>query len=164
MSLLKSVGHIILFYFVWIVATDIAGVLLVSILPEPDSHTLSGHAGYGSMALYYTVWLVAGCFAGAAFTIHCIEKTKKNQLVQQKPLLIFIIALLLSAALILIFYLVGEMEVPDLDYSSDYSYVPGNRYMTFTFFISFLLITLLLLKADKHSYLFRKNAQDQKRK
>ncbi len=160
MSLQKSISYIILFYFVWIVITDIAGVLLVSILPEPDSHTLSGHAGYGSIALYYTVWLVAGCIGGAVFTIYSIEKTKKNQLVQQKPMVIFIIALLLSVILISIFYLIGEMNVPDPDYSSDYYYVPGNRYMTFTFFISFLLVTLFLLNTENRHRSLEKNKKN----
>ena len=149
MSLLKSIGLIILSYFIRIVLTDIAGVLLVTILPGPDSYTFSGHAGYGSIALYYVVWLIAGCLVGAFFTSRSLEITKGNQRLQRKPVVIFIIALLLSAMLILFFYSVGEMAVPVWDSSSNY-YVPGNRNMTYTFFISFLLITGLLLSKEKH--------------
>ncbi len=148
MGLLKSIGVIILSYFICIVLIDIAGALLVTILPEPNGYTFSGHAGYGSIALYYVVWLVAGCLAGAFFTSYNFKTTKGNGLVQQNPIVIFIIAMLLSAMLILFFYSIGEMAVPVWDYSSNY-YVPGNRYLTYTFFISFLLITLLLLKNGK---------------
>lgn len=150
MGLLKSIGLIILSYFIWIVPIDIAGALLVTILPGPDSYTFSGHAGYGSIALYYVVWLVAGCLAGAFFTSHSFKTTKGNGLVQQNPIVIFIIALFLSVMLILFFYSVGEMAVPVWDFSSNY-YVPGNRYMTYIFFISFLLMTGLLLNEGKRS-------------
>ena len=150
MALLKSTGLIILSYFTWIVLTDIAGVLLVIILPEPGGRTLSGRPGPGSVALYYAVWLVAGCFAGALFTSHSFKPTKGDDLVQQKPMLIFTIALLLSAILILFFYSVGEMIVPDWEYGGNY-YVPGNRYLTYAFFISFLLTTFWLLHEGKYS-------------
>ncbi|PZR29207.1 MAG: hypothetical protein DI535_04110 [Citrobacter freundii] len=147
MALLKSIGRIFLSYLLWIVLIDIGGALLVTILPGPDSYTFSGHAGYGSIALYYVVWMVAGCLAGAFFTISFKTGNEKD-LPQPKPILIFIIALLLSAALICFFYSVGEMARPDRDYSGNY-YVPGNRYMTYTFFSSFLLITFLLLNDKK---------------
>ena len=127
---------------------DVFGALLVTILPEPGSYTFSGHAGYGSIALYYIVWLVTGCLAGAFFTSHSVKTIKGDGAVQRNPIVIFIIAMLLSATLILVFYSVGEMAVPVWGYSGDY-YVPGNRYLTYTFFVSFLLITLLLLKKEK---------------
>lgn len=149
MAMLKSFGLIILSYFIWTVLADIAGVLLVIILPEPGGRTLSGRPGPGSIALYYVVWLVAGCFAGAFFTSHSFKPTKGDDPVRQKPIGIFIIALILSAILILFFYSVGEMAVPNWDYGGNY-YVPGNRHLTYAFFISFLLITLLLLNDGKH--------------
>ena len=86
MGLLKSIGLIILSYFIWVVLIDICGVLLLTILPEPDSYTFSGHAGYGSIALYYVVWLVASDLAGAFFTSHSFKTTKGNGLVQQNQL------------------------------------------------------------------------------
>jgi len=148
MSLSKSIGIIVLSYFICFAITDVAGAILVTIVPGPGSQTFSGHSGYGSIALYYVVWLVAGCFGGAFFASNSLNKTKGNERIQRSPMIIVAIGLLLSAALILIFYSIGEMGVPDLSYSSNY-YVLGHRYLTYTFFTSFLAVAFLLLKPGK---------------
>ncbi len=148
MSLIKSIGVIALCYIGCVLAFDLAGVLLVTFLPEPGGYRLNGSAGFGSVALYYAVWLVAGCFAGAFFISLSLEATKLNTLVQRQPLIIPGIALVLSVALILFFYAVGEMQDPRFNFSNDY-YVPGHRNVTYTYFISFLLICLLLRNREK---------------
>jgi hypothetical protein len=148
MSFIKAIGVIVLCYIGYIVAIDLIAVLLVTILPEPGDRRLNGSAGFGSLALYYAVWLVAGCLAGAFFIMQSLERTKGNVLIQQRPLLIVLTALLLSAGLILFFYLLGEMPDPRVTYSNSY-YVPGNRSMTWTFFISFLLVSFLFRNMEK---------------
>lgn len=149
MGSLKSIGVIALSYLIYVALTDIAGALLVTVLPGPDSVTFSGHSGYGSVALYYVVWFVAGCFAGAFFTAYNFkDKKKADEPVQENRLLIFMIALVMSAGLILFFYSVGEMNEVDWDYSSNY-YVPGNRSLTYTFFGSFLAVMVLVLGSGR---------------
>lgn len=148
MSFLKAISVIILCYIGWIVVIDLAAVLLVTILPEPGGRRLNGTAGFGSMALYYAVWLVAGCLAGAFFVMQSLEFTKTNVLVKKQPLIIISIAVVLSFVLIALFYFLGEMQNPRYSYSID-PYVPGNRNLTFTFFISFLLASFLLRNMEK---------------
>lgn len=150
MNIGKSIGVIALCYIICVIVLDIAGALLVTILPEPDSVRLNGTAGPGSTALYYTVWLVAGSIAGAFFISSSLEATKNNALIQQKPIVIFIIALFLSVALTLFLYSVGEMKKPGWSYDQNH-YVPGHRYMTFVFFISFLFTTYLLRNMEKNN-------------
>lgn len=148
MAFLKTFGAIILFYFASLIIFDLAGVLLVTILPGPGSRRLGGYPGFGSVALYYTVWVVAGCFAGLFFSMFSFEKTASNVMIRNRPILVFIIALILSTILILVFYSLGEMQDPRYNYNNDY-YVPGHRNVTFTYFISFLLVCFLARNMGK---------------
>ncbi|HMU46753.1 MAG TPA: hypothetical protein PKC72_10320 [Chitinophagaceae bacterium] len=142
MTFLKALRTIVLICLASLIIFDIAGVLLVTILPGPGSRRLGGYPGFGSVALYYTVWLVAGCFAGFFFSMYSFEKTASNVLIRQKPIIVFITALVLSIILILVFYWLGEMQNPRYNFNNDY-YVPGHRNVTFAYFISFLLVCLL---------------------
>ncbi|MGN6294071.1 MAG: hypothetical protein ACTHMV_15095 [Chitinophagaceae bacterium] len=148
MSLLKAIGIIILCYLIPAIVIDIAGVLLVTILPGPGSRRLNGNAGFGSTALYYVVWVTAGCLAGFFFTVYSREATRASIAIQRRPILIFIIGLLLSAGLLLLFYATGEMNGSWISLGNNY-YVPGHRNVTYIFFISLLLVSLLLLKMEK---------------
>ncbi len=143
MPFLKALGIIILCYLAALLLFDIAGVLVVTLLPTPDSRRLGNYPGFGSVALYYAVWLVAGCFAGSFYAIHSVDKTKDNELIRQRPVIVFVTALVLSAVLIFVFYLLGEMQNPRFNTNHDY-YVPGHRNVTYTYFASFLLMSFLL--------------------
>lgn len=131
-----------LFYLGCIIVFDLAGVICSILLPEPGGRRSGGQAGFGSIALYYAVWLVAGCFAGSFFCSLSIEFTKKNAIVQKNPIVVLLTAVLLSAVLILFFYSVGEMLNPVVNTFNDY-YVPGHAGMTYTYFISFLLSSVV---------------------
>lgn len=135
MSLIKATGIMILCYLACVILFDLAAVLLVTILPEPGARRLSGQAGLGSKGLYYAVWLVSGCFAGSVYSAISFAYTHTSPVVSSMPGIIFLMALLLSVALVLFFYSIGEMQVPR--FNNDY-YVPGHKNMTYTFFISFL--------------------------
>lgn len=148
MSFFKTICIIILCYLIPAIVIDIAGALLVTILPGPDSRRLNGNAGFGSTALYYIVWMTAGCLAGFFFTTYSREATRASIMIQRRPFLIFIIGLLLSAGLILLFYTTGEMNGSWISSGNNY-YVPGHRNVTYTFFVSFLLVSFILLKMEK---------------
>lgn len=139
MNLIKATGIIILCYLVCIILFDLITVLLVTILPEPGARRLNGQAGFGSKVLFFVVWLVSGCFAGSIYSAVSFAYTQRNPAVNAMPGIVFLIALLLSIALVLFFYSMGEMQVPR--FNNDY-YVPGHTHMTYTFFISFLGICL----------------------
>lgn len=141
MNLLKASGFILLCYTGCIVVTDLAAVLLVTLLPEPGSRRLNGQAGFGSTLLYYAVWLVAGCIAGFIYTAACLENLPSDKLFRKAPVMVFMLALIFSVLLIMLFYSIGEMQVPQ--FNNDY-YVPGHAYMTYTFFISFQAVCLLI--------------------
>ncbi|MBO9633287.1 MAG: hypothetical protein J7578_09225 [Chitinophagaceae bacterium] len=144
MSISKAIGTIILFYFGCVVLFDLAGVICVTLLPEPGGRRLGGQSGFGSRALYCTVWLVAGIFSGSFFCSLSIGFTKSNPVMQKMPFIILLIALFLSGALILFFYSIGEMLSYRVNTFHDY-YVPGHVGMTYTFFITFLLSCLVQL-------------------
>ncbi|MES2774443.1 MAG: hypothetical protein V4722_09675 [Bacteroidota bacterium] len=137
MGLPKAFSIVVLYYLGCFIVFDIAGALLVTILPEPGGYRLNGSPGFGSMALYYTVWFVTGILSGAIFTTAGRDSTSNCLLVQKYPIVISAMALLLSAGLIAAFYFFGEMNAHGY-------YVPGNRYMTYTFFISFLVAHIVL--------------------
>ncbi len=140
MSFLKVCGYCFLCYCGCIVVTDLAAVLLVTLLPEPGGRRLNGQAGFGSKVLYYAVWIVAGCIASAFYSAASLEHIQSNKLMPKTPWIVFVLALVFSALLIVLFYSIGEMQVPQ--FNSDY-YVPGHKQMTYTFFISFLTICFL---------------------
>ncbi|RZS75130.1 hypothetical protein [Pseudobacter ginsenosidimutans] len=140
MSFLKACMYCLLCYIGCIAVIDLAAVLLVTLLPGPGGRRLNGQAGFGSKILYYAVWLVAGCIAGTVYSAGSLALTGSNGLIRKQPVWIFILALVFSILLIAFFYSMGEMLVPQ--YNNDY-YVPGHAYMTWTFFISFLVICLL---------------------
>jgi hypothetical protein len=143
MSFLKAIGISILIYIICIVVVDIGAVLIAFFLPEPGGRRLSGGAGFGSTALYYVLWAVAGCFGGVFYIATSLDKTQSCKLVQQYPVTVPGIALVLSAILIVVFYAVGEMNTYSYA-SSDFYYVPGHRYMTYTFFVSLVLTSFFL--------------------
>jgi hypothetical protein len=140
MSFPRVCGYCLLCYVCWIFVVDLAAVLLVTLLPEPGGRRWNGHAGFGSKILYYAVWLVAGCMAGAIYSGASLEHTRSNRLVRKAPVMVFILALVFSTLLIMLFYYIGEMQTPRFNY--DY-YVPGHAHMTYTFFVSFLAVCLL---------------------
>jgi len=148
MHLAKAIGYIILCYSGSIVLVDLAAVLVVTILPSPGARRWGGYPGFGSTALYYAVWLVAGCFAGSFYWAYSSEVTRKNVFIHNNPSFIFLAACILSAGLIVIFFLAGEMLNPRYNFNNDY-YVPGHRNMTYTFFGAFLLMCLILLRTVK---------------
>ena len=148
MIFLKTIFIIAMVYFGCIVVFDIAAVLLVTILPEPDGYRLNGHPGFGSVVLYYVVWFVAGSLSGASYTMASLEVVEKKYQMGNKPVIIFSNAIILSALLIFIFYAIDEMKNPHNNYNNNY-YVPGHKKVTYVYFISFLIMCLLLLKMNK---------------
>ena len=130
MSLTKSILIIIGCFVAAIITFDIIGVLINSIID------VFGRRGKSTM-LYYSVWFVAAVFAGMLYFNVAYSYVKTNDEVKSKSWLIIVIALALSALAFVVFYTQGQMQETDM------YYVPGNPYMTFTFFITFLLSALL---------------------
>ena len=130
MKIIKAILIIIGLYLVAIIAFDIIGVIINSIID------VFGRRGKSTM-LYYTVWFVAAVFAGVLYFNAAYSYTKTNETVKNNNWIIIVIALALSALAFIIFYTQGQMQETEM------YYVPGNPYMTYTFFITFLLAALL---------------------
>ena len=126
MPLLKSILIIIGFYIASVLVFDIIGVLVNSFFD-----IFAGRSK--STLLYYTVWFVGAIFAGIIFANLAYSYTNKNTIVKDKPIIIAMVAILLSAVAIWIFYYYNQMD------DNNAYYVPGNMYMTYTFFITFIL-------------------------
>lgn len=130
MSFLKSTLIIIGFYLAAVVAFDIIGILVNSffyIVATRGKSTL----------LYYTVWFVAAIFAGLIYYSFAYDYAGKNNLYGKNGWLINLIALALTIVLFSIFYNQHQMEDKDM------YYVPGNSAMTYIFFVTFLLASIL---------------------
>jgi hypothetical protein len=145
MNMLKAIGKLLLIYVASFVAVDIAGALLVTILPSPGGRRMGGGPGFGSLLLYYVVWIVAGCFMGLFYTEGGREKTTNSIHIQRHPLIVPAAALIFSILSIILFYALGQMSVYRYA-NSDFYYVPDNRYMTYAFFISMLATSLFLTR------------------
>ena len=130
MSLTKSILIIIGCYLAAIIAFDIIGVLANSLID------IFGRRGKSTM-LYYTVWFVAAVFAGMLYFNVAYSYVKTNNADKSNNWIIIVIAIALSALAFIIFYTQGQMQETDM------YYIPGNPYMTYTFFITFLLAALL---------------------
>ena len=130
MSLTKSILIIIGCYLAAVIAFDIIGVLANSLID------IFGRRGKSTM-LYYTVWFVAAVFAGVVYFNVAYSYVKTNGTVKTNNWIIIAIALALSALAFVVFYAQGQMQETAM------YYVPGNPYMTYTFFITFLLAALL---------------------
>ena len=128
MPLFKSILIIIGFYIASVLVFDIIGVLVNSFFD-----IFAGRSK--STLLYYTVWFVGAIFAGIIFANLAYSYTNKNTIVKDKPIIIVMVAILLSAVALWIFYYYNQMA------DNDTYYVPGNKYMTYTFFITFILAT-----------------------
>ena len=117
-----------------IAVADVAGVILVTVLDILFNRFKSG-------ALFYTVWLVAAIFAGTFYMALCLDKTRSDSHPKGNQFIAIVSALIMSVTCILIFHQLGEMSVtaPDNDY-----YVPGHRYVTYIFFIAFVMTAFLV--------------------
>ena len=130
MSLTKSILIIIACYVSAIIAFDIIGVVINSIID------IFGSRGKSTM-LYYTIWFVAAVFAGMLYFNVAYSYVKTNNADKSNNWIIIVIAIALSALAFIIFYTQGQMQETEM------YYVPGNPNMTYTFFITFLLSALL---------------------
>lgn len=136
MNLIKSILIASLLYCFWIVIIDVAGALLVTILPGPGSRRLNGNAGWGSLALYYAVWSVAGFFAGFFYIGSCINALKGAKGMLQDAILALTVAGALTYILVRQLYQLNEMNANDI-------YVPGSENLTLTFLGVFFLACLI---------------------
>ena len=128
----KKTGTAFFYYIIVVVVADLAGMLAVNIFD-----ILFGR--FDSAALYYAIWLVLGVFGGVFYWGAC-QQASRGQYAPGDGILVISVSILLSALLIFIFYQSGEMSTTVSNY--DY-YVPGHKYVTYTFFISFVITALL---------------------
>lgn len=120
-------------YIIVVVAADLVGVLAATIFD-----IILG-SKYDSAALYYAIWFVIGVFSGIFYMGACLQRTQ-GEAAPGDRILATLVALALSTLLIYIFYQLGEMStnVDNYDY-----YVPGHKYVTYTFFITFVVAGFL---------------------
>ena len=135
MTLAKSILIVIGYYIVIVVVADIAGVLLNTLFDI--------FAGRGkSTFLYYTVWFVMAIFAGIVYFLTS-SGVKVNETFAKNSWIIILIGIILSIIFIFIFYANGQMD------ETNAYYVPGNPYMTYTFFVTFILASIFAQYLDK---------------
>ena len=115
-----------------VVVADLIGVLAVTIFDILFDRFDSG-------ALYYAIWLVIGVFGGI-FYISACHQWSGDQYSPGDGILATSVSLVLSALLIFVFYQLGEMSTNVTTY--DY-YIPGHKYVTYTFFITFVSTAFL---------------------
>ena len=115
-------------YIIVVVVADLVGVLAVTIFDILLDRFDSG-------ALYYAIWLVIGVFSGIFYMGACQQGSRGDGILAAS------VSLVLSTLLIFVFYQLGEMltNVDDYDY-----YVPGHKYVTYTFFITFVVTAFLV--------------------
>jgi hypothetical protein len=130
--MLKKLLTAFIYYIIVVVVADLTGVLAVTLLDIIFTRFESG-------ALYYAIWFVLAVFAGI-FYISVFLQRSRGQLSPGDGILASSVSLVLSALLIIIFHLAGEMQASVANY--DY-YVPGNKYVTYTFFITFVATAFL---------------------
>ncbi len=128
----KKIVTAFVYYIIVVVVADLAGVLAVNIFD-----VLFGR--FDSGALYYAIWLVIGVFGGI-FYWGAYQQASRGQYSPGDGILVISVSILLSTLLIFIFYQSGEMSTTAAKY--DY-YVPGHKYVTYTFFISFVITAFL---------------------
>jgi hypothetical protein len=119
-------------YIIVVVVADLVGLLAVTILD-----ILFGR--FDSGALYYAVWMVIGVFGGIIYSSTC-QQAGGGQYAPGDSILATSVSLVLSALLIFLFCQSGEMLTTVAKY--DY-YVPGHKYVTYTFFITFVVTAFL---------------------
>jgi hypothetical protein len=129
-AMAKKIVTAFVYYIIVVVVADLVGVLAVTIFD-----IFIGRFG----ALYYTIWLVIGVFGGIFYMGAC-QKGSPGQYSPADGILATLVSLVLSTVLIFVFYQLGEMptNVGDHDY-----YVPGHKYVTYTFFITFVVTAFL---------------------
>ena len=136
MTLAKSILIVIGYYIVIVVVADIAGVLLNTLFD-----IFAGRSK--STLLYYTVWFVTAIFAGMLYFGLASSTVKVNETFAKNNWIITLIAIILSMILFFIFYANGQMD------ETNTYYVPGNPYMTYTFFVTFILASIFAQYLDK---------------
>ena len=136
MTFVKSIFIVIGYYILIIVVADVAGVLLNTFFD-----IFAGRSK--STLLYYAVWFVTAIFAGMLYFSFASSTVKVNETFAKNNWIIILIGIILSIILIFIFYANGQMEETKM------YYVPGNPYMTYTFFITFILASIFAQYLDK---------------
>ena len=132
----KTILFIIGCYLATVIVADIAGVLINTLFD-----LFAGRSK--SKLLYYTVWFVLAIFAGMLYFSFANDYVKTNQTLQKNSWVIFFIAIVLTTVAILIFYAIRQME------ESGMYYVPGNPYITYTFFITYILASIFAWYLDQ---------------
>ena len=136
MTFIKSILIVIGYYIVIVVVADVAGVLLNTLFD-----IFAGRSK--STLLYYAVWFVTAIFAGMLYFSFASSTVKVNETFAKNSWIIILIGIILSTILIFIFYANGQMTETNM------YYVPGNPYMTYTFFITFILASIFAQYLDK---------------
>jgi hypothetical protein len=130
--MVKKILTACVYYIIVVLVADLAGVLAVTLF---DILFIR----FDSSALYYAIWLVIGVFSGIIYM--GIFRQGESKL--QDPvngIVTVLVAVVMSSLLILAFHLIGEMHTNVAAY--DY-YVPGHKYVTYTFFITFTAAAFL---------------------
>jgi hypothetical protein len=123
--------YIILAYTLSLVVFDLIGVA-ATFLAEVFTHRGK------SELLFYAIWFVAAIFNGLFFVSFSYEKMQENKMVS-KNWMIVALCVLLGVLALLIFHWFGQMQ--DSGSSEFNHWVPGDKGLTYTYFITFMLST-----------------------
>ena len=138
MNTIKASVIIISFYFTTVIAFNIIGVLANSLLD-----IFAGRSK--STLLYYTVWFVTAIFAGCIYFLMATDYIKANTFYNKNSWFIITVSIILSAFAIYIFNTDGQMQ--NQTFNINY-YVPGNKSMTYTYFITFNFAAIFVRYAN----------------